>query len=275
MKNVSLTLFISAFFLNQAVVAQDANELAQKLQNPLASITALPIQNNFLTQASQSESLAYNLSFQPIFSTNLERFNIIHRAVFGVGYAPGILEGLGMLPVGAPQDGKIDGSWGISDLNYSFYYTKLNAGKIPWGIGPSITLPIASDNRLGTGKWSAGISAVIVYQTGKWTFDIVARQTWSFAGDDERADVNQMVINPLIAYNIGKGWALSTFPTISVNWDFEDDNLTLPVGGGISKLIFHGKLPVSYQLQYYSYVVRPGLAPKQEFRLAATLVFSK
>jgi hypothetical protein len=254
---------------------EELEQLAQKLQNPLASISALPIQNNFLFQSSQNEELGYGLSFQPIFSTTHKNFNLVHRAVFGIGYAPGIVQGLGLLPTGAPDDGRVDGIWGLSDLNYSFYYTPKEAGKVAWGLGPSITLPTATDNRLGSGKWSAGVSAVVVYQVGKWTIDLVVRQTWSFAGDSERDDISQMVLNPLIAYNIDNGWAISTFPSISANWNFESNKWTVPVGGGVSKLLFHGKLPVSYVIQYYYYAARPDLAPTGELRLGATLVFAK
>ncbi len=262
-------------FAGLAQEPDDLELLAQKLQNPLASISALPIQNNFLFQASQNEELGYGMSLQPIISTQHKNFNLVHRAVFGFGYAPGIVQGLGLLPTGAPDEGRVDGTWGLSDLNYSFYYTPKEAGKVAWGVGPSITLPTATDNRLGSGKWSAGISAVVVYQASKWTIDLVVRQTWSFAGDSDRADISQMVINPLIAYNLGDGWALSTFPSISANWNFDSNQWTVPVGGGISKLIFHGKLPVSYVLQYYYYAVRPDLAPNSELRIGATLVFAK
>ncbi len=268
-------IFSMATLISLGVAAQDLEALAQKLQNPLANISALPIQNNFLTESSQNEELGYGMSLQPIFSTQHKNFNLVHRAVFGLGYAPGIVQGLGLLPSGAPDEGRIDGTWGLSDLNYSFYYTPKQASKVAWGFGPSITFPIATDNRLGSGKWSAGISAVAVYQVGKWTVDLVVRQTWSFAGDSGRADINQMVLNPLIAYNIDRGWAISTFPSISANWDFDSDQWTVPVGGGISKLVFHGKVPVSYVLQYYVYAARPQFAPKSEFRIGATIVFAK
>lgn len=275
MKRLLCLLCFALCAVSSGLHAQDAEALAQKLQNPLASISALPIQNNFMFQASQNQETGYALTFQPIHATQHKNFNLIHRAVFNIGYAPGIVSGLGLLPAGAPENGDVSGTWGISDLNYSFYLTKKEAGRLPWGIGPSITLPIASDNRLGAGKWSAGISGVLVYQFNKWTFDIVVRQTWSFAGDSDRADVSQMVLNPLIAYNLGEGWAISTFPSISANWNFDANKWTVPVGGGISKLVFHGKLPVSYVLQYYYYAARPDLAPNGELRIGATLVFAK
>jgi hypothetical protein len=276
-----MTMLLFAYQTNaqsdqEVIVQSDQETIAQKMQNPLSNISALPIQNNFLFGASQNDELGYGLSFQPIHSSSFEKFNIVHRAVFGIGYTPGITGGLASLPQGAPDDGEIDGTWGTTDLNYSFFYTPKKANKVAWGIGPSVNLPTASDNRLGTGKWSAGLSGVLVFQTGKWTFDWVMRQTWSFAGDENRRDVNQMVLQPLIAYNLGNGWVASTMPSISANWGFDDgQKWTIPLGAGFTKVLFIGKTPMALTAQYYSYAVRPDLAPTSEFRIGTTIVFSK
>ncbi len=164
----------------------------------------------------------------------------------------------------------------MTDLNYSFYFSSKTAGKIAWGLGPSVTLPTANDNRLGSGKWSAGVSLVAVKQVKRWTFDVVLRQTWSFAGDDERIDVNQFVCSPLIAYGLGKGWMINTFPNITANWDFEEgQQWTVPIGTGMSNVVFLGKLPMAIAGQYYYNSIRPDLAPDAEFRVTTTFILSK
>ena len=250
--------------------------LAQKLQNPLASLTIVPVMQSLGFNASQNGKTAYATSFQPVFPFTFKKFNIINRAIFGFGYVPGITEGLQLLPQGAPENGMVDGTWGVSDLNYSFFYSPKKVNKIAWGIGPSINAPSASDNRLGSGKWSTGPSIVMVFQQGKWTFDMVFRQTWSFGGDSQRRDVNQFVAQPLIAYSLGKGWVASTFPTINVNWDFDKGRkLTLPLGGGFTKVTFINNRPVSFAVQYYHNVVKPDLAPTSEFRFTTAFIISK
>jgi hypothetical protein len=40
--------------------------------------------------------------------------------------------------------------------------------------------------------------------------DILGRQLWSFAGDDDRKNVNQTLIDPFVNYNLSKGWRLLT-----------------------------------------------------------------
>jgi hypothetical protein len=276
MKKILIIPVLIRFSILCQAQAESADELAQKMQNPLASLIAVPIQQNFAFGASQNKKLGYSVSFQPIFPINYKRINIINRVIFGYGYVPGIVEGTQLIPQGAPENGNVDGKWGLSDLNYSFYFSPKTTYKVAWGLGPSVNMPTATDNRLGTGKWSIGPSMVIVIQIQKWTFDMVFRQTWSIGGDGERRDVNQFVLQPLIAYGIGKGFVLSTFPTITANWDFEESQRwTVPLGGGLSKVVFLGKLPIVLALQYYKYQVRPDLAPESELRFTSTFILSK
>lgn len=253
---------------------ESANDLAQSLQNPLASMVAVPILNSFGFNATQNKEVAFGSMFQPIFPFKFQKFNIVNRVVWGFGYVPGIIEGLSGIPQGAPDEGRINGTWGITDMNYTAFLSPNDIGKVAWGIGPSVDIPIASDNRMGTGKWTIGPSAVLVYQTGPWTFDLVLRQVWSVGGSGNRIDVNQLTTQPLIAYGLGNGWVINTFPSIVANWDL-DEVWTVPLGGGISKVLFLGQLPTAIALQYYQYAIRPDLAPTGELRLSMTLVFAK
>ncbi len=276
MKRYIFFFLFLLFFKLPILAPETADEIAQQMQNPLASMIAVPVLNGFGFEASQNEGTQFYTSFQPIFPFKFKKFNVMNRVIFGYGYVPGIVQGTPDIPIGAPQNGAFDGTWGLSDLNYSFYITSKKPGKVPWGIGPSLSAPLATDNRLGTGKWSAGLSFVMVYQVDRWTFDLVLRQTWSFAGDSERWDVNQFLASPLIAYGLGGGWTINTFPQITANWDFEESQVwTVPFGGGISKLVFFGKLPTNLGLQYYHSIVRPELAPHAELRFTMTFVFAK
>ena len=39
------------------------------------------------------------------------------------------------------------------------------------------------------------------YQPGKWVMGALARQVWSFAGDGDRQDVSQFLIQPFLNHN--------------------------------------------------------------------------
>ncbi|PWJ41782.1 neuromedin U [Sediminitomix flava] len=265
-KKVYITLLLTLFSISLIHAQQnEQDELAQKLQNPLASIIALPIQQNIGLNKPGHEGASYTMSFQPIIGTEFEKFNLVHRAVWGMSHLPSSTEGRGS-------------QFGVTDLNYSFFFSpKKKLGNLAWGIGPSIDIPTASHSAMGTEKWSAGASAVFVYQTKRWTFDMIFRQTASFAGNSDRHDVNAFVGQTLIAYGLGKGWVVNTFPTITANWNAESgEKWTVPVGGGINKLVFlGGKLPLNLGLQYYHNVVKPNHAANGELRFQTTFVFAK
>ena len=42
---------------------------------------------------------------------------------------------------------------------------------------------------------------------------------WSFAGDEDRANVNLMTLQPFFNYNLPEGWYLTTSPVITADWE--------------------------------------------------------
>ena len=78
---------------------------------------------------------------------------------------------------------------GLGDLNL-FDLFLFKEGGIEFGVGPQITLPTASKDATGTGKWQGG-AAVIAIAPQQWGL-VGALVTWqhSFAGDDDRATQN-------------------------------------------------------------------------------------
>jgi hypothetical protein len=92
---------------------------------------------------------------------------------------------------------------------------------------------------------------------GKWVFGAVANNQWSYAGWGDK-NVNQMVFQPFVNYNLPKGWYYNTSPIITANWEADSGNQwTLPVGGGVGRLFKMGKMPVNMQLGAYYNVEKP------------------
>jgi hypothetical protein len=76
---------------------------------------------------------------------------------------------------------------------------------------------------------------------------ILGRQLWSFAGDDDRKNVNQTLIEPFVNYNLSKGWYLLTDMVITANWETNNSNRwTVPVGGGVGRIF---KMGAGHQCQ--------------------------
>ena len=64
---------------------------------------------------------------------------------------------------------------------------------------------------------------------GPWVFGALVQQLWSFAGDGDRQDVNQMLIQPFVNYNLPDGWYVVTAPIITADWEADsDDRWTVP-----------------------------------------------
>ena len=92
---------------------------------------------------------------------------------------------------------------------------------------------------------------------GPWVFGALANNQWSYAGWGKQ-NVNQMLIQPFVNYNLDKGWYLVSSPVITANWEADSGNVwTLPVGGGVGRLFKIGKMPVNMQLAAYWNAEKP------------------
>ena len=109
-----------------------------------------------------------------------------------------------------------------------------------FGIGPQLTAPSASDDALGSGKWSGGFANVLFNAESK-KFQYGYLLTWqaSFAGDGDREDVNVGAFQPFLFYQLGHGTYLRSAPIWAYN--FENDAYSVPIGLGIGQVIPHGK----------------------------------
>jgi hypothetical protein len=142
-------------------------------------------------------------------------------------------------------------------------------------VGPTFTLPTATDSLLGTSKWSMRPAAVALTIQGPWVFGALANQQWSFAGWGDQ-DVSQMLIQPFVNYNLPDGWYLSSAPIITANWEASSgDKWTVPLGGGVGKLFRLDKLPINTQLQAFYNVERPDLAADWQLRFQFQFLFPK
>ena len=98
------------------------------------------------------------------------------------------------------------------------------------------SLPSTSVATLGTEKWSAGPTIVVLKQTGKMTYGALWNQVWSFAGNTERADVNQMFLQPFLAYQATRTLTVTIQSETTANWEVDEDRWTVPINLILAKL---------------------------------------
>ena len=87
------------------------------------------------------------------------------------------------------------------------------------GVGPIFLLPTATDELLGAGKWGTGPTGVVVWQGSGWTVGVLAWHNWSFAGDADRADVNETFLQPVLAYTTSRAWTFTLQGEDTYNWE--------------------------------------------------------
>ena len=115
--------------------------------------------------------------------------------------------------------------------------------------------------------------------TDKWIVGGVFQHWWSFAGDDEidvdtslgsvrvdRPDVNLTDFQPILRYRVSPATNIGAAPNWQYNW--ETDQLTLPVGLGGDTLVKIGKLPVKIGFEgYYNVVQDDDFGPEWHARI--------
>jgi hypothetical protein len=57
-------------------------------------------------------------------------------------------------------------------------------------LGPAFLWPTATDDSLGTQKWGAGPTGVVLTQQERWTIGLLANHIWSYAGPGGRSNVS-------------------------------------------------------------------------------------
>jgi hypothetical protein len=237
-----------------------ADALAKAAQNPLATMTTLPLQFNWNPGVGEYDRTFFNLNVQPVIPFQGKKWNVIARAI---------------MPVVSVPQGETDSTFGIGDTNVTLFWSPAKSGKLIWGVGPILYLPTATNPEvLGTGKWGLGPSVVLFYPTGHWTLGAVMSNTWSVAGDSDRPDTNNFLAQWFVNYNIKNGWAVGTAPIITANWEAESDQRwTIPWGLQVSKVTHFGSQPVNLMAGYYWNVTRPDGAAESQVRFQVNFLW--
>ena len=244
-------------------MAQEAEGgLVKQVQNPVSSLISLPFQNNTNFGIGSNDRTQNVVNVQPVIPVSVSRdWNIINRIIAPVVYQPDV-----------PQpDG---GTFGLGDINYTAFLAPGQPGKIIWGVGPQFVFPTATDDALGTDKWAIGPSVVLLTTPSPWVIGVLVSNIWSFAGDSDRADVNQMLIQYFINYNLPNGWYISSAPIITANWEAPSgEEWLVPFGGGVGKIFAIGRQPLNGSVAAFWNAIHPDTLPYPDWTLRLQLQF--
>lgn len=233
MKQISHKLFLSTLFfiVTFVVSAQEepkagstAQELADKLANPVASLISVPLQNNLNYGIGPFNGSKYTINIQPVVPFKLtENLNLITRYI---------------LPVVDQRDitGNDTHQFGLSDATVTAFFAPKTKGLI-LGIGPAFLIPTATDELLGTEKFGVGPSALVMHQGKGLSVGFIANQIWSVAGNEDRADFNSFYTQIFLSHSYKSGASLGINAEITQNWEANTTLISLnPSIGAVTKL---------------------------------------
>jgi len=126
---------------------------------------------------------------------------------------------------------------GLGDANaFAAYLFDTGNPAVSVGVGPQITIPTASENETGTGRWLGGFAATFFDARSK-TVQWGGLVTWQkdFAGDDARSPVNVLAVQPFYFFQLGGG--LYVRGSAVAVFDIENETYNVPVGLGIGKVV--------------------------------------
>ncbi|GAB5097371.1 hypothetical protein YK56LOC_30870 [Caballeronia sp. HLA56] len=121
---------------------------------------------------------------------------------------------------------------GLGDINL-FDIFLLSQGQTQIGIGPLITMPTATDPSLGSGKWQAGLAAVVVNANKARLIGALVQWQHSFAGQSSRPTVQSLTAEPFGIFNLPDGWYIRS--TGIWTFDLQHGSYYIPVGLGAGK----------------------------------------
>ncbi|MEN8206406.1 MAG: hypothetical protein ABFS24_10375 [Pseudomonadota bacterium] len=241
---------------------QSAAGAAANANNPLANMTAFNMQNYYIGELTDSNEDANQFWFRYAQPFSVRDTDWLLRASLPVNSFP------------IPPDG--DKETGLGDLNL-FTAWLLDTGNpaVSFGIGPQLTVPTATEDELGSEKWSAGLVNVLFNANSpKFQYGYLLSWQHSFAGEDDRADVNVAALQPFAFYQLGGGTYLRAAPIWAYN--LENDNYSVPLGVGIGQVVKKGNTVYNFFVEpQFSVADRGAGQPEWQIFFALNLQFLK
>jgi len=264
-QSARIVAFISLICWSFLIHAQDEEDLAKKLANPISSLISVPIQANYDENfGSNDAGSVWRINIQPVIPVSISKnWNMISRTILPV-----------IDQTNVPVTGQ--NASGIGDITQSFFFSpkKPTSNGLIWGVGPVILFDSASKNELGAEKWGMGPTAVVLKQEGAWTVGMLANHIESFAGNNNRADVSATFLQPFVSY------ITRTKTTISLNtestYDWQSSKWSVPINFTVMQLLNLGGqiVQVGGGVRYWA-DAPDGAAEDWGFRMQLTFLFPK
>lgn len=224
-----------------------ADEIAKALANPntpLASMT-LKIQHRvFAGDLSDADDQSGTMMlFQPTFPFPLDN----GASVFFRPAIPIMLD----QPVYDGAEADFGSESGLGDIAFDLAYGRTTDTGILWLVGLVSTLPTATEDNLGSDRWTLGPEFMIGKVSKKYVLGALTSYQTDIGGSGD-ADVSLTSSQIFATYLPGGGWNVGTAPIVGYN--HESSEWTVPINLTVGKTVIMGGRPwkLGIEINYYT-----------------------
>jgi len=194
----------------QAAEPPSSEEMAKALSNPVADMASIPLQLNWENGVGPDDDLRFVMNFQPVVPFKLTpKLNMIGRMILPYIQQPALTPGA-------------SATSGTGDIILSLFFSpsEVKNGFV-FGVGPAFNLPTTTDPTLGSGQWGVGPTAVVLKQSGPWTYGALVNHLFGIAdtGDVERADLSTTFVQPFLAHQFPGALTFTVQSESTYNWE--------------------------------------------------------
>jgi hypothetical protein len=235
----------------------DLGEIAKQTNNPVGSLWMLFFQYDatISEDATGRQRESHSTKFQPVMPFQLtQEWKVITRPVIPIHTQTEVFDG--------PVHGW-DCESGIGDIVLLSLFSwapvetpKKSKSNLVWGIGPTWSFPTATEDLLGTEKWSVGPAATVFYLGEKWIVGAIWQNWFSFAGEGDRDQVSLTDFQYIVRYRPTPTTSIGMTPNIQRDWT-RGDGWSVPVGLGGDITFKIGKMPIRIGAEAQYYLVQP------------------
>lgn len=258
--------------LNPSAAAMSASpstslEAARQAQNPLTPLYSLLNENSTNFSMGPLHHTQNVLLVEPVIPIKLTpKFNLITRWITPVISMPALAPSIG------PEAG-------LGNLAPQFFFTPAHQGNgFVWGLGANAWFPTATDKTLGVNKWGGGPTAVALWIQGPLLAGVLVNNTWAgrHGSSITLQRINQLSVRPIFFYNFSAGWYVASLPIFTADWTVPNHKWTMPIGGGIGRVIPLGDVIMNVRLDTYyngAFGNAPGITNVGNWTAGLTLHF--
>lgn len=251
-----LTLFGFSF----AWAQEEHDASTAQANNPLANMTALNFHNYYMPVLNDAPDESYMNTGWIRFARPFAEGKLLLRASIPLN------------TIAVPNGGTVESTNGLSDINTFLSYNFVSKPTATVGIGPMLTMPTATNDAIGTGKWQGGF-AFVAFIAKSPIFQFGGLITWqaSFAGDENRSSTNTTAVQPFYFWQLGKGTYLRGAPI----WlfDLENEAYSVPLALGIGKVVKLGDTVFNLFVEPQYSLLIAGMQPQLQIFTGINLQF--